>query len=97
MMDAIYSRLASAEREVRRRYHGREVSLAVRLGSSGYEVERELLVRTVAYARGNKARAADILGMSRGTLYNRLRRYGLPETNGHVNGRAYRNGRNGLT
>lgn len=77
--------------------HGPEVSFTVRLGSSGYEVERELLVRTVAYANGNKARAADILGMSRGTLYNRLKRYGLPETNGHVNGRSYRNGRNSLT
>jgi DNA-binding NtrC family response regulator len=76
--------------------HGPEVSFTVRLGSSGYELERELLVRTVAYARGNKARAADILGMSRGTLYNRLKRYSLPETNGHANGRAYRNGRERL-
>lgn len=74
---------------------GPEVSFTVHLGSSGHEVERELLVRTVAYANGNKARAADILGMSRGTLYNRLKRYGLPETNGHVNGRSYRDGRNG--
>jgi hypothetical protein len=35
--------------------------------------------------------------MSRGTLYNRLKRYGLPETNGHMNGRSYRNGQNGFT
>ena len=76
---------------------GPETSFTVRLGSSGSEVERELLFRTVEYVKGNKARAADILGMSRGTLYNRLRRYGLPETNGHVNGRSYRNGRNGST
>jgi two-component system, NtrC family, response regulator HydG len=74
---------------------GPESSFTVRLGSSGSEVERELLFRTVAYVRGNKARAADILGMSRGTLYNRLKRYGLPETNGHVNGRPFRNGGNG--
>lgn len=76
---------------------GPEVSFTVWLGSSGSEVERELLVRTVAYVKGNKARAANILGMSRGTLYNRLKRYSVPETNGHVNGRSYRNGRNGLS
>jgi two-component system, NtrC family, response regulator HydG len=76
---------------------GPEVSFIVRLGSSGSEVERELLFRTVEYVGGNKARAADILGMSRGTLHNRLKRYSPPETNGHVNRRANRNGRNGLT
>ena len=46
--------------------HGPETSFTVRLGSSGAEVERELLFRTVGYVGGNKARAADILGMSRG-------------------------------
>jgi transcriptional regulator with PAS, ATPase and Fis domain len=75
--------------------HGPETTFTIRLGSSGSEVERELVFRTVEYVGGNKVRAADILGMSRGTLYNRLKRYGLPETNGHVNSRAYRNGRNG--
>ncbi|MGH7842128.1 MAG: helix-turn-helix domain-containing protein [Candidatus Binataceae bacterium] len=69
----------------------------VRLGSSVHEVERELIVRTVAHAKGNKARAAEILGMSRRNLYNRLDQYSLHETNGHLNGRSYRNGRSSLT
>jgi two-component system, NtrC family, response regulator HydG len=67
------------------------------LGSSIYEVERELIVRTLAYAGGNKKRASDILGMSRRNLYNRLERHIEHETNGHSNGRPHRNGRNGLT
>ena len=75
---------------------GPEDSFTVRIGSSGSEVERELLFRTVAYAKGNRTRAADILGMSRGTLYNRLKQYSQHETNGHVNGCSYR-ARNGLS
>ena len=46
----------------------REAVFPVRLGSSRYEVERELIVRTLAYAGGDKARTAAILGMSRGTF-----------------------------
>jgi len=69
----------------------------VELGSSIHEVERELIVRTLVYAGGNKKRASDILGMSRRSLYNRLERHIEHETNGHSNGRPHRNGRNGLT
>jgi DNA-binding NtrC family response regulator len=72
--------------------HRAEANFMVRLGSSMCEVERELIVRTLAYAGGNKARASVILGMSRRNLYNRLERYSLLETNGHANGRSYRNG-----
>jgi two-component system response regulator HydG len=77
-------------------HRGPEAQFMVRLGSSRYEVERELIVRTLAYAGGNKARASDLLGMSRRNLYNRLQGYNGHETNGHSNGRPYRNGRNGL-
>jgi transcriptional regulator with PAS, ATPase and Fis domain len=56
-----------------------EAQFLVQLGSSVYEVERELIVRTLAYARGNKKRASDILGMSRRSLYNRLHRYEVRE------------------
>lgn len=48
----------------------------IRLGASLDEVERELIKRTIEYAGGNKSRAAEILGVSLKTLYNRLERYG---------------------
>jgi two-component system response regulator HydG len=47
----------------------------VRLGSSIEQVERDLILRTIDVAEGNKARAAEILGISLKTLYNRLERY----------------------
>ncbi len=75
--------------------HGSEARFMVELGSSVYDVERELIVRTIAYAGGNKSRASDILGMSRRNLYNRLNGYAAGEQNGHLNGHVHRNGRNG--
>jgi DNA-binding NtrC family response regulator len=49
--------------------------LQVRVGTSLEEVERELVYKTLEFAEGNKARAADILGVSLKTLYNKLERY----------------------
>lgn len=102
--DALWSRLSSAalmkswarEPESASR-RGPEAQFTVRLDSSAHELEREWMARTLAFAEGNKARASDILGMSRRNFYNRLERYSVDETNGHSNGRSYRNGRNGLT
>ncbi|HYA34437.1 MAG TPA: helix-turn-helix domain-containing protein, partial [Candidatus Binataceae bacterium] len=50
-------------------------SFEVRLGSSLDDVEKELMMRTIEFADGNKTRAAEILGISLKTLYNRLQRY----------------------
>jgi two-component system, NtrC family, response regulator HydG len=47
----------------------------VSLGCSLDEVERDLIERTLEFVKGNKARAAEILGVSLKTLYNRLERY----------------------
>ena len=77
--------------------HRAEAHFMVRLGASMCEVERELIFRTLAFAGGNKARASDLLGMSRRNLYNRLQRYNGHETNGYSNGRPRRDDRNGLT
>jgi transcriptional regulator with PAS, ATPase and Fis domain len=47
----------------------------VALGCSLDDVERDLIERTLEFVKGNKARAAEILGVSLKTLYNRLERY----------------------
>jgi DNA-binding NtrC family response regulator len=50
-------------------------SFELRLGSSLDEVEREVICRTMESLEGNKVRAAEVLGISLKTLYNRLERY----------------------
>ncbi len=47
----------------------------LRVGESMDEVERELIFKTLDFTNGNKVRAAQILGISLKTLYNRLVRY----------------------
>ncbi len=71
-----------------------EPVLIVPMGSSRHQVERDLILQTLAYAGGDKARTAAILGMSRGTLYNRLKTHNLHETNGRSNSRGDRRRRN---
>ena len=41
------------------------------------EVERELILKTLTNCRWNKHRAANGLGIDRGTLYGKIKRYGL--------------------
>lgn len=59
-----------------RRGGGGGGAFEIRLGTSLDDVERELIKRTIEFAGGNKSRAAEILGVSLKTLYNRLDRYG---------------------
>lgn len=42
-----------------------------------HEVEPPLLKAALDYSDGNQSRAADILGINRGTLRKKLRHYGL--------------------
>jgi two-component system, NtrC family, response regulator AtoC len=51
--------------------------IAVRVGESIDEAERRLILTTLAHVDGNKTQAAEILGVSVKTLYNRLHAYGL--------------------
>jgi transcriptional regulator with PAS, ATPase and Fis domain len=53
---------------------GRE-RLDIRVGSRIYDVERSLIEATLDYFKGNKRRAADALGCSLKTLYNKLNGY----------------------
>lgn len=41
------------------------------------EVEVPLLKTTLAHTQGNQSRAAEILGINRGTLRKKLKQYGL--------------------
>jgi two-component system response regulator HydG len=41
------------------------------------EVDRSFVERALAQARGNKSKAARLLGLSRSQLYSRLEKYGI--------------------
>jgi transcriptional regulator of acetoin/glycerol metabolism len=41
------------------------------------EVEKQSVLEALRRAKGNKSHAAAALGLSRGALYTRLRRFGL--------------------
>ena len=50
-------------------------SQTIPIGTSVAEAERRLILATLDFCRGDKRRAADILGISLKTLYNRLNLY----------------------
>lgn len=50
-------------------------TLTVDIGTSVAEVERNLIFATLDQCGGRKEKAANILGVSMKTLYNRLRKY----------------------
>jgi DNA-binding NtrC family response regulator len=52
-----------------------DASLQVRVGSSIAEIERRLIIATLDQLAGDKKRAAEVLGISLKTLYNRLNVY----------------------
>jgi DNA-binding NtrC family response regulator len=57
--------------------------LRVPVGTSLAEMERQAIFATLDHCRGNKRRAAEMLGVSLKTLYNRLKEYStVPERNG---------------
>jgi len=41
------------------------------------DVERETILQALAQTRGNKKKAAQLLGIQRPTLYNKMKRYAI--------------------
>jgi DNA-binding NtrC family response regulator len=52
--------------------------LPVRAGTAMKDLERHLLESTLEVTRGNRTRAAEMLGISLRTIRNKIREYGLP-------------------
>ncbi|HET7843418.1 MAG TPA: sigma-54 dependent transcriptional regulator [Xanthomonadales bacterium] len=55
-----------------------EHTLTFAVGTSFEEMERRMLLKTLAYFNDDKARTAEALGISLKTVYNRLARYSSP-------------------
>ena len=55
---------------------------ATRSANPLHMAEREALLRVIEQCRGNMTRVAVQLGMSRNTLYRRIKRHGIPLTHG---------------
>ena len=47
------------------------------VGSTLAEVEREMIIRSISATGNNRTRAAELLGISRRALYNKMRRYDI--------------------
>jgi DNA-binding NtrC family response regulator len=66
---------ASTDQAPNQGYAADRERLDIRVGSRIYDMERSLIEATLDYFKGNKRRAADALGCSLKTLYNKLNGY----------------------
>ena len=51
-------------------------SIEIELGTTMDEAEKKIILSTVAYCKGNKSRAADVLGLGRKTIIRKMQEYG---------------------
>jgi len=59
-----------------RRTLGTIPSVTFNVGATLEQAERELIEITLTFAKNNRTRAAEILGINQKTLYNKLKEYG---------------------
>ena len=56
-----------------------DLEIQVPVGSTVEQAEKSLILITLAHTKNNKTRAAEILGISLKTLFNKLKEYGSSE------------------
>jgi two-component system response regulator AtoC len=62
---------------VRRERRRKAPAVRIAVGDSLADVERRLILKTLAFARGNKKKTAELLKLSLKTIYNKIKEYGL--------------------
>jgi two-component system response regulator HydG len=55
----------------------KEIDTVLKPGLSLKEMEKQMILRTLEETAGNRTHAAEILGISRRTLQNKLKEYGI--------------------
>jgi DNA-binding NtrC family response regulator len=54
-------------------------SIRISLGTNMADAEKAIIMGTLGHLRGNKSRAAEVLGIGRKTLHRKLKEYGMDE------------------
>ena len=57
--------------------NGTETSVKILAGRTLADIEKQAIIETLEYCKGNKARTARTLGISEKSIYNKMRRHGL--------------------
>ena len=58
----------------------RSDTIEIELGTTMDEAEKKIIMGTVAYCKGNKSKAADVLGLGRKTIIRKMQEYEQPAT-----------------
>ena len=59
-------------------------SIEIELGTTMDEAEKKIILGTVAYCKGNKSKAADVLGLGRKTIIRKMQEYEQAAETGSV-------------